>query len=175
MNIAYIGSWKHFVSVFVCVCVSLYLYLSFCMSWSRSLSSPDDKLEHHTVEINGDVTMRTDGRPNKQMNIELVSQWTLWDWVSQNLSVSDVVLNCWSRESFIWSRTGRTTWTLMSTTGSLLNRPRCPLVQQKLYLSFPFQLALSSRVCTSWASGASTEWRGLTEQLKPTWKASLLS
>ena len=41
-NIAYIGSWKHFVFVFVfvCVCVSL----SFCKYSSRSLSSPDDKL-----------------------------------------------------------------------------------------------------------------------------------
>ena len=44
INIAYIGSWKHFVFVFVCVCVSLSLYLSFCKSSSRSLSSPDDKL-----------------------------------------------------------------------------------------------------------------------------------
>ncbi len=44
-------------------------------------------LEHHTVEINGDVTMRTDERPNEQTNkqvkIELLSQWTVWDWVSQ--------------------------------------------------------------------------------------------
>ena len=31
--------------------------------------------EHHTVEINGDVTMRTD----KQVNIELLSQWTVLD------------------------------------------------------------------------------------------------
>ena len=45
-NIAYIGSWKHFVFVFVfvCVCVSLSLYLSFCKYSSRSLSSPDDKV-----------------------------------------------------------------------------------------------------------------------------------
>ena len=39
-NIAYIGSWKHSVFVFVCVCVSL----SFCMSSSWSLSSLDNKL-----------------------------------------------------------------------------------------------------------------------------------
>ena len=44
-NIAYIGSWKHFVFVFVCVWVSL--YLSFCKSPSRSLSSPDDKLSEN--------------------------------------------------------------------------------------------------------------------------------
>ena len=43
-NIAYIGSWKHFVFVFVCVLVSLSLYLSFCKSLSWSLSSPDDRL-----------------------------------------------------------------------------------------------------------------------------------
>ena len=40
-------------------------------------------LEHHTVEINGDVTMRTDGQTNKQVKIELLSLWTVWDWVSQ--------------------------------------------------------------------------------------------
>ena len=43
INIAYIGSWKHFVFVFVCVCVSL----SFCKYSSRSLSSPDDKLSEN--------------------------------------------------------------------------------------------------------------------------------
>ena len=57
-NIAYIGSWKHFVLVFVCVCESL----SFFMSSSWQLSLPDDEiseniwlhgLEHYTVEING--------------------------------------------------------------------------------------------------------------------------
>ena len=47
INIAYIGSWKHFVSVFVCVCVSLSLYLSFCNSSSQSLSSPDDELSEN--------------------------------------------------------------------------------------------------------------------------------
>ena len=26
---------------------------------------------------------RTDGRTNKQVKIELLSQWTVWDWVSQ--------------------------------------------------------------------------------------------
>ena len=31
-------------------------------------------LEHHAVEINGDVTMRTD---DKQVNIVLLSQWTV--------------------------------------------------------------------------------------------------
>ena len=147
-NIAYIGSWKHFVFVFVCVWVSLSLYLSSCKSSSRSMSSPDDKLseniwfawsrisygglgstsclsfsvygclclciclfvslrlghyhhqmisfqkiyglyglEHQTAEINGDVTVRTDGwtnkQTNKQVNIELLGQWTVSDWVSQ--------------------------------------------------------------------------------------------
>ena len=43
-NIAYIGSWKHFVFVFVCVCMSLSFYLSFCNSSSWSLSSPNDRL-----------------------------------------------------------------------------------------------------------------------------------
>ena len=41
-SIAQIGSWKHFVFVFVCV--SLSLYLPFCKSSPCSLSSPDDKL-----------------------------------------------------------------------------------------------------------------------------------
>ena len=37
-------------------------------------------LEHHAVEINGDVTMQTDGRTDKQqVNIELLSQWTVLD------------------------------------------------------------------------------------------------
>ena len=65
--IAYTGSWKHFVFVCVWVWVSMSLYLSFCVSSSPSMSSPDDKLseiyglEHHMVEINGDVTFG-DGR-----------------------------------------------------------------------------------------------------------------
>ena len=46
-NIAFIGSWKHFVFVFVCVWVSLSLYLSSCKSSSRSMSSPDDKLSEN--------------------------------------------------------------------------------------------------------------------------------
>ena len=45
INMAYIGSWNHFLFVFVCVCVSLSLYLSlylsFCKSSSPSMSSPD--------------------------------------------------------------------------------------------------------------------------------------
>ena len=47
INIAYIRSWKHFVSVFFCVCVSLSLYMFFCKSSSRSLSSPDNKLSEN--------------------------------------------------------------------------------------------------------------------------------
>ena len=31
-------------------------------------------LEHHTVEINGDVTMRTDGRTNKQTSENRATQ-----------------------------------------------------------------------------------------------------
>ena len=45
-NIVYIGSWKHFIFVFVCVWMSLSLYLSFCKSSSRSLSSPDKLSEN---------------------------------------------------------------------------------------------------------------------------------
>ena len=41
-NIAYFGSWKHFVFVFVCVC-----RVSFCKSSPWSLSSPDDKLQEN--------------------------------------------------------------------------------------------------------------------------------
>ena len=40
-NIAYIGSWKHFVFFFVCVCVSLSLFLFLCMSLCWSLLSLD--------------------------------------------------------------------------------------------------------------------------------------
>ena len=46
-NIAYIGSWKHFVFVFVCVWVSSSLYLYFCKSSFRPMSSPDDKLSEN--------------------------------------------------------------------------------------------------------------------------------
>ena len=51
INIACIGSWKHFVSVFVCVCVPLSLYLSSCKSLSWSLSSPDEKLSENTCFV----------------------------------------------------------------------------------------------------------------------------
>ena len=72
-NIAYIGSWKHFVFVFVCVCVSL----SFCKYSSRSLSSPDDKLSENIwfvwskTSYGGDKWRchhgdgRTDGQPSE--------------------------------------------------------------------------------------------------------------
>ena len=50
INIAYIGSWKHFVFVFVRVCVSLSLYLSFCKYLSPSMSSPDDKLSENNLQ-----------------------------------------------------------------------------------------------------------------------------
>ena len=95
INIAYIGSWKHFVSVFVCVCVSLSLYLSFCNSSSQSLSSPDDELSENIwfvwsrTSYSGDkwrchhADGRTDKQTNKQVKIELLSLWTVWDWVSQ--------------------------------------------------------------------------------------------
>ena len=78
INIAYIGSWKHFVSIFVCVCVSL--SLPYHKSLSRSLLSPDDKVSeniwfvwsslYHTVEVNGDVTMQSaDGPPTNKCNV----------------------------------------------------------------------------------------------------------
>ena len=47
---------------------------SFCFQKIHGLYG----LEHHTVEINGDVTMQTDKRMNEQkVNIELLSQWTV--------------------------------------------------------------------------------------------------
>ena len=68
INTAYIGSWKHFVSVFVCV--SLSLYLSFCKYSSWPLSSPDDKLSENMVcrtSYSGDKwrCYHGDGRTNK--------------------------------------------------------------------------------------------------------------
>ena len=65
-NIAYIGSSKHFV--FVCVSVS-YLCLCICLFVSLRIGQCHHQmisfqkiyglhgLEHHTVEINGDVTL----------------------------------------------------------------------------------------------------------------------
>ena len=88
-NIAYIGSWKHFVFVFVCVCVSLSLYLSFCKYLSRSLSSPDDKLSENIwfvwsrTSYSGDIWLkvgrrwRCDHGDKRKVKIGLVSSSTL--------------------------------------------------------------------------------------------------
>ena len=80
---AYIGSWNHFLFVFVCVCVSLSLYLSLYLSFCKS-SSPSipsqmisfqkiyglDGLKHHTMEINGYVTLETDRQTEEQTESE---------------------------------------------------------------------------------------------------------
>ena len=87
-NIAYIGSWKHFVFVFVCAYVSLSLHLSF--SKPAVMSSPLHQiisfqkiyglygLKHHTMEINGDVTMETNDerQTNNKVKIVLVNKST---------------------------------------------------------------------------------------------------
>ena len=104
-NIAYIGSWKHFVFFFVCVCVSLSLY--FCRSSSWSLSSPDDKLSENIwfvwsrTSYGGDKWRchHADRRTNEQVKIELLSQWTVWDWVSQFINSS---LKEQKKEQFSW-------------------------------------------------------------------------
>ena len=47
-NIAYIGSWKHFVFVFVCAYVSLSLHLSFSKPVVIVITaSPDNKLSEN--------------------------------------------------------------------------------------------------------------------------------
>ena len=113
INIAYIGSWKHFVSVFVCVCVSLSLYLSFCNSSSQSLSSPDDELSENIwfvwsrTSYSGDkwrchhADGRTDKQTNKRVKIVLLSLWTVWDWVSQFCSITSAFLFLWQVRSKI--------------------------------------------------------------------------
>ena len=81
-NIAYIGSWKHFVFVYVCVS---FLYLSFCKSSSWSLSSPDGRLSENiwfvwssisysAVYKNGDVN-RWD-KQQRTTKIELLVVYT---------------------------------------------------------------------------------------------------
>ena len=62
---------------------------------------------------------RTDRRTNKQVKIELLSQWTLWDWVSQfqnGFSISNTTLQWqWQSQSqsyyYLWhhSRLDKTT------------------------------------------------------------------
>ena len=68
--IAYIGSWNHFVFVFVIV-----IFVSFRLGQCHHQKIYDlYGLEHYTVEINLDVTMET---TNKRTSEVLLSQWTL--------------------------------------------------------------------------------------------------
>ena len=79
-KIAYIGSWKHFFfSVYVCI----FLFVSICLSHCHHQMISFQKiygfygLEHHTVEINGDVTLgdiRTDTHVN--IVLEFCEVWT---------------------------------------------------------------------------------------------------
>ena len=71
-----------------CLCLCIWLFVSLLLSHYHHQMISFQKiyglygLEHHAVEINGDVTMQTDGRTDKQqVNIELLSQWTMWNWV----------------------------------------------------------------------------------------------
>ena len=69
-------------SVSVCLCLCIYLFVSLRLSHYRHQMISFQKiygvygLEHHTVLINGDVTMRTDGQSNKQVKV-LLSLWIL--------------------------------------------------------------------------------------------------
>ena len=70
-------------SVSVCLCLCIYLFVSLRLSHYRHQMISFQKiyglygLKHHTVKINGDVTMETNKQTNKQQgNIELPSQWT---------------------------------------------------------------------------------------------------
>ena len=71
------------LSVSVCLCLCICLFVSLCLSHYHHQMISFHKiyglygLENHTVEINGDVTMVTDGQTDKQRNIELLDQWTL--------------------------------------------------------------------------------------------------
>ena len=57
-NIAYIGSWKHFVFVFVCLCIRIGLLVSLSLGHCHLQMISFQKihglygLEHHMVEIN---------------------------------------------------------------------------------------------------------------------------
>ena len=85
-NIACIGSWKHFVFAFFCVCVSWSFSLSFCMTFSCSLSSPDDKLSENIwfrTSYSGDKLRCHRCGTDELGKIGLLSQWTLGDWVLQ--------------------------------------------------------------------------------------------
>ena len=72
-----------FLSLSVSLCLCLCLFVSLRLSHYHHQMISFKKiyglygLEHHTVEISGDVTMRTDGRTNEQVKIELLSQWTM--------------------------------------------------------------------------------------------------
>ena len=60
----------------VSVCLSVSLHLGHCHHQMISCQKIYGLygLEHHTVEINGDVTMRTDGRTNKQTSENRATQ-----------------------------------------------------------------------------------------------------
>ena len=130
INIAYIGSWKHFVSVFVCVCVSLSLYLSFCNSSSQSLSSPDDELSENIwfvwfkTSYDGDKWRCYHGdkwTTNNKVKIELVNKLTKDCWLSQFYRIKtfaqflDEFFRFWRSFSFL-----RHSWRSLSRRARLL-------------------------------------------------------
>ena len=83
-----------YVSVCLCLCICLFVTLRLSHYHHQMMSFQKIYglygLEHHTVEINGDVTMRTDGQTNKQVNIGLHtvhSQCTMWKLKNEPKSV----------------------------------------------------------------------------------------
>ena len=64
-NIAHDGSFKDFTFVYLCICDFVIVFVIAVRQWFVGIMSFQKiyglyGLEHHTVEINGDVTMRTD-------------------------------------------------------------------------------------------------------------------
>ena len=133
-NVAYIGSWKHFVFFFICVFVSLSFCISFCKSWSWKIYGLCG-LEHHTLEINGDVA--NPGRPNNRTKIELLSWMDAERWVLQWLFFrQQLAPNHWFRNLFsttmnwqiLASQVPQPTcfWTYQSQAGTLCNTGQWP-------------------------------------------------
>ena len=81
-NIAYIGSWKHFVFVFVCVLVSLSLYLSFCKSLSLSWWTNFLRLELCLALLQCEIQWVISPKLYTQLSWDLLKNWRFWDFHS---------------------------------------------------------------------------------------------
>ena len=129
------------LSVCLCLCLCIWLSVSLCLGSCHHQMISFKKiyglygLEHHTLEINGDVA--NPGRPNNRTKIELLSWMDAERWVFQWLFFrQQLAPNHWFRNLFsttmnwqiLASQVPQPTcfWTYQSQAGTLCNTGQWP-------------------------------------------------